>query len=452
VRLIVVVAIAAVVLLPLATSRGGADPGFLPGSAALGAFLVMAFGLLLVSGGRRDGREARTPAEADRRYLATIVLVGLAARVAIAVALRRLGLDQVIAPDEETFHINGLQFSRWLEGETPYRLSIRHLDSLQVGYFYLIGGIYYLFGVAPMIPVILNCIVGAVTAIPVFGITRDLAGREAARPAALLVTFFPSVVLWSTLLIRDTLVIFLLLLVIESVMALRRGFTIPRLVRFLVVLAALGTFRQYLFVILAGTSVMSFVLGRAGRTGRSFGVGVVVLLGLFLLVKLAGFGLWELERASLFHLNQRRQFNALPSAAGSIAPEVDISEPVSALTYLPVGMVYFLGSPFPWQVLNARQIMAVPDVLVWYLLLPPIFFGLVHIVRRRFRDGAMLLLSITTITVLYSLVEGNVGIIFRHRAQIIVPMMVFAGAGIALRRARREEARAAAVVPVGATA
>jgi prepilin signal peptidase PulO-like enzyme (type II secretory pathway) len=132
---------------------------------------------------------------------------------------------------------------------------------------------------------------------------------------------------------------------------------------------------------------------------------------------------------------------------------VDISEPISALTYLPVGMVYFLGSPFPWQVLSPRQIMALPDVLLWYALLPGIFMGLLHLVRNRFRDASMLLVTMAVITILYSLVEGNVGIIFRHRAQIIAPTMVLAGIGVAMRRRKRAEQHAAArpLPAVGAT-
>jgi hypothetical protein len=167
-------------------------------------------------------------------------------------------------------------------------------------------------------------------------------------------------------------------------------------------------------------------------------MGVLVVIGLLAIVRYAGFGLWELERASLHHLNLHRQYNALEGTPGSIVPQVDISRPVNALTYLPIGLVYFLGSPFPWQVLSPRQIMALPDVLVWYALLPPIFVGLMTIIRHRFREATVLLISIALIATLYSLVEGNVGIIFRHRAQVIVPMMIFAGTGIAIRRARRE--------------
>lgn len=450
-RFLVVLLAAGVFVVPVFLTGSGGRTTLSPAAAAITGFLLLGFALLLLSSRRKgEGPEGNDddPAVRDRYYLATLILVGFAVRVLVAAAIHRLRIDEVVAPDEETFHANGQQFCLWLQGATPYRLSWRFLDSLQVGYYYLVGTIYYLFGVERFLPVLLNCALGALTALPVFGIAKDLGGREAGRPAALLVTFFPSVLLWSTLLIRDTLVILMLLLIIRTVMKLRREFSLPRALLLLLFLMGLGTLRQYLFVLVAASAVASFLVGRAGRAGRSFLVGITVIVGLLVVMRFAGFGLWSLERASLYQLNLHRQFNTVEGAAGTIAPDVDISEPANAITYLPVGMFYFLGSPFPWQVLNARQIMALPDVLTWYLLLPPIVLGLVTLVRRRFRDSLMLLTTITLITVLYSLVEGNVGIIFRHRAQIIVPMMVCAGVGIAVRSARRAERTIPELEPV----
>jgi hypothetical protein len=84
------------------------------------------------------------------------------------------------------------------------------------------------------------------------------------------------------------------------------------------------------------------------------------------------------------------------------------------------------------------------------MLLPSVLLGLSLTLRHRFRDASMLILCVAVITILYALVEGNVGIIFRHRAQVIAPVMVFAGIGIA---ARRERSRAApAPPPAGAAA
>ncbi|HEU4395533.1 MAG TPA: hypothetical protein VFS92_08195, partial [Planctomycetota bacterium] len=107
-----------------------------------------------------------------------------------------------------------------------------------------------------------------------------------------------------------------------------------------------------------------------------------------------------------------------------------------------IGLAYFYLSPFPWQIGSPRQVMAVVDLLVWYSILPAVFYGMVWLLRRRFRAILPLLLVVIGISVLYALVEGNIGIIFRHRAQIIVPLCAVAGVGTALRRrAARKESR-----------
>ena len=440
-RLVIVALVLLVVVLLAANPGGGSGSGTGFAVLALSGFMMFGIALLLNARAISTPEEQSDPANADRYFLVKLILAGFLVRVVVAGIIHGLGLYSTIAPDEGTFHGNGLRFCLWLQGETPYRLTSRYVDSLQVGYFYTVGFLYYIFGVGRFVPVLLNCAVGALTAVPIFRITRELHGRESARSAAILTSFFPSVMLWSTLLIRDSLVIFIMVWLISLVMDLRREFSVIKLSALFGLMLALGTLRQYLFIIVGVCAVLSFLIGKAGKTGRSVVVGMVAIVAMFGAVKYAGFGLWELERASLHELALQRQFNSsVVDAAGSFRPEVDISEPVAALTYLPIGMFYFLGSPFPWQALSTTQFMALPDVLLWYLLLPPIFFGLVHISRHRFRDASMVILCITAVTVLYSLVEGNVGIIFRHRAQVIVPFMVFAGVGLTLRRRKRSPA------------
>jgi Dolichyl-phosphate-mannose-protein mannosyltransferase len=447
-RLIIVLLVILVVFLPVINPGRGSDSGTGFAVLALTGFLLLGVALVLNARSLWTPEEQSDPRIADRFFLVKLILAGFLLRVVVAGIIHSLGLYSTIAPDEGTFHGNGVRFCLWLQGETPYRLTSRYADSVQVGYFYTVGFIYYLFGISRFPPVLLNCAVGALAAVPIFTIARELHSREAGRTAAVLTTLFPSVMLWSTLLIRDSMVILVMLLLITGVMELRKRFTVVRLAVFLLLLMALGTLRQYLFIIIATCAVISFLVGKAGKTGRSVLVGMVAIVALFGVVRYAGFGLWEMERASLHHLNLQRQFNSsVVEAAGSFRPEVDISEPVAALTYLPIGMVYFLGSPFPWQALSPQQFMALPDVLFWYLLLPPIFIGLLHIARNRFRDASMLIFTITAITILYSLVEGNVGIIFRHRAQVIVPFMVFAGVGIAVRKARKAAEKEAPVTP-----
>src|SRR5213075_97140 len=102
-------------------------------------------------------------------------------------------------------------FSAWMRGDVAQPFSFKWGGSTQVGYFALAGALYGTFGEYQFVPVLLNCVVGGLCAYPAYLLAARVSGRAAGRGAALLVTFFPSLVLWSALLIRDACVLFFLL-------------------------------------------------------------------------------------------------------------------------------------------------------------------------------------------------------------------------------------------------
>ena len=54
--------------------------------------------------------------------------------------------------------------------------------------------------------------------------------------------------------------------------------------------------------------------------------------------------------------------------------------------------------------------------------------------RRRLREAVQVLLLTGLLTIAYALGSGNVGTLYRHRAQSIVFYMMFAAAGIGMSR------------------
>ncbi len=391
----------------------------------------------------------------ERGYLGRLVFLGFAIRLLVSGVLHAGGWWGYMGGDEGTFHSNGLVFNAYLEGTYRYPLNPKFLDSPEVGFFYLVGGLYHVYGVEKLFPLLLTCGVGASLVYPVHAIASRWGGRMAGRRAALLVAFFPSLVLWSALMVRDSLALFFLATTILAADRLRLRLGFRWGVVLLVSLFALSTLRTYIFLIVAAAVAGSFVLGRR-TVGKSVITGVVAMLALVLVIRATGIGRAELEKADLEKMAMLRQYNALgPSEAGSLGADVDISTPTAAVTYLPIGMAYFLLSPLPWQIGSPRQVMAIPDLLVWYAMLPAVIRGLAWLLRRRPRSVLALLLAVAGITVLYSLVEGNIGIIFRHRAQIIVPLTAVAGVGhmVAAREARRKESAAGeGALPFGAAA
>lgn len=138
----------------------------------------------------------------------------------------------------------------WLQGtEFPRR---EHPD-----FFVLTAAVYLLFGPHPLTAILLNAPLHAVVAVTAFRLGGQLGGPLAARTAAVLAAFWPSLLLWSAQLLRDPLALVLLmtLLVLSTIKltATRHSATtmMLRLGSFLVLMVALYRIRFYLAVLLA---------------------------------------------------------------------------------------------------------------------------------------------------------------------------------------------------------
>ena len=405
------------------------------GVLALGSFFLVAFALLLFRRATTDARSVRNQrAEDDKQFLWMLVLGGTAVRAALALGIRAAGANSAIAPDEFTFHDNGQYFSMWLRGDVAQPFGYKWLESTQVGYFVVVGLLYSTFGEYQVIPVLLNCVIGGLCAWPAYILAARMGGRLAGRSSAVLVTFFPSVVLWSTLLIRDAWVLFLLLWGACFAQALLEKFRVRTLLLLTLCLAAIATLRSYLLVVTAAAIVTSFLVAAIRRPGRAIAASVACAAAVLLMMKVTGLGADYLGDASLKSLALRREYNAIGEGGIGLAGH-DLSTPTGALAYLPVGLAWFLFSPFPWQ-FSGRQGLAIPEVLIWYVCLPLVVAGAVFALRKRRRRALVPLFTGALVALVYSLVEGNVGIIFRHRAQALVLLLPFAAVGWARRRAR----------------
>lgn len=377
----------------------------------------------------------------QRDFLQRLVLYGFLLRVALAIVLEWTGWSTRFAPDEETYSSTGLQMALYWKGDVllkPWRFSTNQ----PLGYFYVNAVLFYLFGNTEIPIKILNAFMGAFSARYIFLIARDLFGRAVARRSALLCEFFPSVVLWSVLNIRDVWVVFLILFISWKSFEVVRGYSPGALVSVVLAALVLTWFRDYLFYVVAIPPVVAFLIGRRSHLGRNFVLAFAAGLGLLLLVQHAKAGATAVDRMSLEALSRVRQ--DLATGGSTLGENVDISTPGRALAYLPTGLAYFLFSPFPWQITSTLKLFALPEMLLIYGLTPAMIRGIRYTIRTRFREALQILLVTSLLTVSYALGEGNVGTLYRHRAQAISMYLMFAAAGIELRKTRDLQADRAA--------
>jgi hypothetical protein len=215
------------------------------------------------------------------------------------------------------------------------------------------------------------------------------ASTAAAVRAAKLVTWFPSLVLWSSLNIRDAWIILLIALMCRQAVILQSRFSLVALLGLAGGLLALVQFRAYLLFAIGAPILVSFFAQRSRNLFRSLVVGSIVATALIYADQVAGAG----RRARFVdfeELQDIRYWNAVGASSGF--EQVDISTPGKALVFLPRGLALFLLAPFPWTLGSIRQVLAVPETLFFYWLIPWIFRGMRHLARHHLSSALPALL------------------------------------------------------------
>jgi hypothetical protein len=378
---------------------------------------------------------------AEAAFLARVYAATLMCRVALAVLLNRFAADSAFAAgfwgDSGTYDAGGYTLARYWRGESATTSLTQALSGY--GYVYLIAGLYYVFGRNRLLVQLLNCTTGAVTMVAVYAIAARLFGRPVARWVALFMAFFPQMLFWSAGMYKDPTILLCIAVCMYAVIRLKDGFSLTFVLLFLGAALGLLTLRFYVFYFVVTAAVGTFAFGGRGRFAGRLVSCAVLIAGLAGAFKL-GVRQDALEaQASYMTLNQVQVTRADQAMWGNSAygAEYDVTTPSGALRALPVGLVYLLFAPFPWAVGSTRQLMAVPETVVWYALMPAFARGFVWAVRHRLRDVLPIVAFMVTLTLAYALMQGNVGTAYRQRTQVTMFFFVFMAVGLIERRRRR---------------
>jgi hypothetical protein len=308
------------------------------------------------------------------------------------------------------------------------------------GFIYFVAVVYYFFGRNVLLVQFLNGIIGALTPVVILEIGLLLYDRSVARIAMLLTSFFPQMIFWSSALYKDPAVMLAIALSILAVYRLRERFSLTWVVIYLGAAAALVWLRFYIFYAVAvATAVGIFVQHRRGvLVGVASQFVLVTAVILLLLYTPVG---REILLQSRFLDVQVLEYSRLDlSRAGSgFGADADVSSFGGILSFLPVGIAYLLFAPFPWSVSGLRQALALPDVLLWYALVPALIRGIGNGFRR-LRQTMPIFVFTTALTVAYGAFLGNVGTAYRQRTQIMMFYFLFVADGLKRRTGTESEA------------
>jgi 4-amino-4-deoxy-L-arabinose transferase-like glycosyltransferase len=268
--------------------------------------------------------------------------------------------------------------------------------------------------------------------------------RRVGKFAALLVAFLPAFIIWSGQLMKDGLIVFLLVLAMTQVVRLQREFRWLSVAILVFALFGILALRFYIFYMVAVAVAGSFVIGQAGSL-KSVARGLVLLAVVGVALTYLGVlrtATENFERYGDIERLQNSRNDLIRRADSGYGEEVDITTAGGALTVLPVGLVYLMLAPFPWQAVSLRGAITMPEMLIWWAMIPLLFSGIRYTIKHKLREAIPILIFTLMLTVAYSIFQGNVGTAYRQRTQIQVFLFMFIAVGWTLMQERRENQRA----------
>jgi len=406
-------------------------------SAAVGLLALVVVGILAIVAttqvliGRLDEPEAVVVV---RRW----ALASLGVHLAVGLIVVNSGtLTNFLGPDALTYDSLATQIA----GHWSHGTAMPSLPAGKEGYYYVLAVVYWVFGHSTWAGVALNAMLAALLVPIVSDTTWRLFGRSAARYATAIVVVVPGIVLWTSQLLKEASFVFLVAVAANCAVRLVHRYSAGPLVVLAMVIPVLLSFRSQLGFAIGVGIFAGIVLGRGEVAGGL--VGGLLVAALAAVVVGLGVGSSGYDTAvgsNLKQANAARQ--GLAAADSGFASQTDISSTPRAVIFLPLGLVTVAVGPFPWQLHGTRQLVAVPDILAWWVLAAAFWWGQ-RAARQRGRQWLVLFIPAVAVAAVLALIIGNFGTVVRERMQVLVLLAPIMALGLAERRARRDAAAAA---------
>lgn len=383
----------------------------------------------------------------DERFLIRLFASGLLVRIFVGTMIFVFQQQTFFGGDAFTYDVFGYALLKSWEGDKYYQALVDLFSGggggSGWGMLYFVAVIYKIVGQNMLAIQYVNSVLGAATAPLAYMISLEIfPNKRAARACALLTAFFPSLVLWTSQGLKDGPIIFLLTLSMLATLKLGNRFSFKYVTALALSLCGLITLRFYVFYIIVLSISVAFIMGRRRLTAQSFARQFIIMFVVGLALAYFGVSRYagqQFESYGNFKQLQLMRMDASQSAKSGFGQDIDVSTPEGALGAIPQGLTYLLLAPFPWQLTSLRQMITLPEMMVWWSSLPLLVLGLWFAIKHRLREVAPILIFTTLLTLTYSILMGNVGTAYRQRAQLLIFYFIFVAIGLVLVKEKREE-------------
>ena len=351
------------------------------------------------------------------------MLVALVLRLGIALFHVYIAPLPYSQRDALAFEQIGWNFAQSLQEGLPIELPT-------YGGFYsaFIGFIYYIFGRSSFLIQIINVFVGMLIVFNIYRIGSFLWGERFGQRAAWISTFFPTLILYAAIILRETFILYFLTLslyyllkwhdkgeikffIFSSLLILFGGILHNALTLGLLVHGYLILKRWFKECILRRHAKCCIRVTASGLL-------ILVIVGGVLMT---GVGLHQ-KFGNISTLDDIRNHQVHAARDRAIYLEnLSLTKPIDIIWQLPIRIIYFLFTPFPWMASSLIDFIGIADVTFYMVLIIRAWKR--HNNRFYARKVLPLTLMFLVLLVIFAMGCSNYGTALRHRVKI-VPMLI----------------------------
>ena len=296
---------------------------------------------------------------------------------------------------------------------------------------------YRVFGYQVQAVRLVNILMSIMIFIILFYLAKELFGSATAKISSGIFAFYPSVALWSVAIGTDISALFGIAIYLLGLIRLIKS---KRWVWGVVAIAGYlftGSFKWYVGPVLIAIPLIIMILSlffsmtRKGKlTAIATALLIIYAITISPIMMLVDAGIsYEMFKFA----RQQRSFAIADDSGYFIYPsryykalfdcKAHAWDPDDIMAAYIKGMGYVLFSPFPWKIDSKLQLMALPQVILWYVMLPFIIFGFYIGFRKNKLETAPIFLYTVILFSIFALAEGNVGALFRHK-DMVMPFLI----------------------------
>jgi hypothetical protein len=291
--------------------------------------------------------------------------------------------------------------------------------------------------IAVMAPKLMNCFVGAIAVAPFYGLGREFGGDRAGRLVAFAGAFWPSLILWSVLNLKDIMVVVLIATIMLTAIRFARQPGVVVAAGLLAAFAATENMRLYVFYAFGWLVPISFYLMNRAPWKRRLVTGVALWAAILIVMFSMNQGTQWLGLRYLTDKRVEALYGSAEFGAGQSESSIELGGRLNRyeggwaiqMRNIPIVMPYVLWSPYPWAGTRLRDLAVLPESLAWYAVQILSVVALLVYGRTRWRDFFLPVVYVGGLVFVFSIIESNVGTIYRHRAMLLPAAFPLAAMG-----------------------